>query len=551
MPRLITKGSGASPTLVQRFQEMMDEAGTPEEQKAVAREAVRAGLRFVFDEWGDRNVLGYQEGGIIPEEEEPAMQSQHEPNYMETAGQAPAGTEAEYDQVSATPELREDVSQAAGGGLQFLKRIFGLGGRGDGAVPTPESQQAGRNGAQRMAQGEGAATEEEVDAIDDRIDPERRLSEGDRHMTRLAKTMGYYLEQGRKEDAESVAGSLLMYGANRSSQIGGLAAAAYSKYQQTGNQEDLQNAVKYIEKAYEMVPDASGMDIQIAPDGSGLVVNKVNADGEVEQTPLDPAALPQILRGIQDKSLYWREVTRVADKAGLHQKESQEFQEKTAATEREQELADKGTEREQTLQDAARERGETLSDNQLKRAQELEDAGRTRKEALDDVLKEQQRKIGDELREAKREEREIKLREEEKRKSQAAKDAGGDEATVWGNEFSNLEPVTEEEDPEGFEDYMRKRDYALSRVEDAVGSKNMDDWLKLHAPPEMEDYRYVARDNNPFADTTVTGDVEEEEETETDLPPEIRESYPEATQNSHGVWVYKDPQGKTRRVPGV
>ena len=45
----------------------------------------------------------------------------------------------------------------------------------------------GKDGARRMAAGEGAADSQELEMVDDAVDPQRRYSEGDRQLVRLAK----------------------------------------------------------------------------------------------------------------------------------------------------------------------------------------------------------------------------------------------------------------------------------------------------------------------------------------------------------------------------
>ena len=265
-------------------------------------------------------ALGYQEGGIIPEDplvSERALSA----NYQT----APAGAvqqeeeEEVYDDVAPTPKLKQDVATAVGEGLQFLKRHFAMGG--EGAVATPEDPAIKADSARRFAEGEGKATQEEVAAIDDKIDPERRLSEADRHMTRLAKTMSWYLERGRKEEAGAVAASLMQYGADRSARLGSMAGAALQEFEQSQDPKDLENTVKFLNKAYEMIPDGSSGSIQISPDGTGLVAVETNAEGEQVQTPISSSQLPAILAGVQDKSSYWKQIYRLADPESYRQEQ--------------------------------------------------------------------------------------------------------------------------------------------------------------------------------------------------------------------------------------
>jgi len=221
--------------------------------------------------------------------------------------------------MQPTPKLLSDVSKALDSGVKFLTRRFGL--QEDGAVETPESGQAKQDGARRFASGEGAATQEEVDQIDDTIDPDREMTEGDRAMTRSAKIVQWYLERGRKEEAEAAAGSLLQHGAQKFSQIGSLAAAAYRKYQETGDPAHLEATTKALQKAYEYIPDGGSLGIQIDAKTKQLEVVRTNEDGEEEEIPVKPEDLPGIIQGVQNKSLYWQQVMATADPEGTRQKE--------------------------------------------------------------------------------------------------------------------------------------------------------------------------------------------------------------------------------------
>ena len=295
-------------------------------------------------------VLGFQRGGAVPEEDEPLTRSPRAEaaDYTTSAAGAmarPAPGQRGYNEAVATgrtvspettgsispeeqqprermqptPKLLSDVSKALDGGVKFLTRRFGL--QQDGAVETPESSQAKQDGARRFASGEGAATQEEVDDIDDTIDPDREMTEGDRAMTRSAKIVQWYLERGRKEEAEAAAGSLLQHGAQKFSQIGSLAAAAYRKYQETGDPAHLEATTKALQKAYEYIPDGGSLGIQIDAKTKQLEVVRTNEDGEEEEIPVKPEDLPGIIQGVQNKSLYWQQVMATADPEGTRQKE--------------------------------------------------------------------------------------------------------------------------------------------------------------------------------------------------------------------------------------
>lgn len=256
-------------------------------------------------------------GSIPPDEGVLPTRPQAAPDDRMVAGpeQTPQPEQSGLPEVGSGPGTRSAVSIALDGGVKFLQNHFGLGG-GNGAVPEPGGEQVAAAGGQRFANGEGATTPQEIQAIDDKVDPNREMSEGDRHMQRYAKTMQWYLMNGRKDEAEAVAAGLMQYGAQRFGQLGSMAGAAYRQYQQSNDPKDLQNTLKFLDRAYEMVPDGSAMDIEIDPDTHKIVAVRHNSDGEVSRDEIDASELPTLIQGAMDKSLYWDQIAQVANPQG-------------------------------------------------------------------------------------------------------------------------------------------------------------------------------------------------------------------------------------------
>lgn len=273
--------------------------------------------------YGDaRRWLGFAQGGVVPEEDDEPMSPRMESAaYTTSAPGAPSISSAEqpeepqYATVRPTKRLRDDVAKALDGGVRFLTQRFGLRGAG-GAMPMPEDAQVRDEGTTRFAMGEGAATPDEISGIDDAVDPERNLSEGDRQMTRLAKTTQWYLERGRKDDAEASAAALMQYGAKRFGQLGALAGAAYNKYQQTGDPQHLENTTKFIEYAYRLIPDGGNLDISIDPETQRIQATRVGPEGDEQTYDLSPQELQGVLSQAQNSSTYWKQIFRLADPAG-------------------------------------------------------------------------------------------------------------------------------------------------------------------------------------------------------------------------------------------
>jgi len=251
-----------------------------------------------------------------------------------------SGSPQQKAAVRASPQLMTDVRQAIDGGVNFLTRHFGIGG--EGAMPTPDDGAARQAGMQRFASGEGAATPEELEGVDDKIDPNRELDEGQRQMVRLAKTMRWYQARGRKDEAEAAAASYMQYGANRFSKLGTLAETAYNAYLQSNDPKDLDKTAQIIEQAYAMVPDGAEVDIRINEKTGRLEATHVDEDGDETFTEVDPNDIPGLLKGVRDKSMYWDSIFRLADPEGAKSKDIEERAIRTEQRAHIDELGDEG-----------------------------------------------------------------------------------------------------------------------------------------------------------------------------------------------------------------
>lgn len=267
---------------------------------------------------------GYERGGVIPSYADGGRVeggADNNPGYTSSRSYYAPGENPDTadDKVQPTPQLMDHVAQALDGGVKFLSQRFGLSQQG--AVPDPATDGAmQQQNVKRFAAGEGAATPQEIKQVDDKIDPGRDLNEGDRQMTRLAKMTQWYLQQGRPKDAAAAAASLMQYGANRFSQLGAMAAAAYSDYQETGDKKDLQHTMKFLQSAYDMIPDGARVNVELK--GDKLIGTRTTADGEDQTFEVSPDQLPQTIKTVMDKSAYWQQIFRLADPQGARQQAS-------------------------------------------------------------------------------------------------------------------------------------------------------------------------------------------------------------------------------------
>ncbi|MGO4440599.1 hypothetical protein [Rhizobium sp. RAF56] len=259
------------------------------------------------------------------------------------SGVLPSPDEADQSAGQASPPPPSHpphrmVAEAIHNGVLFLQDTFGL--KGSGAINTPDDQGRIQGGQRRFAQGEGAATPQEVKQVDSKIDPDNQIPSDQKQAVRLAQMTQFYLEQGRTKDAAASAGSLLLYGAQQFSRLGSLAGVALNEFQQDHDPIHIKNAVKILNAAYDLIPDGGGMDINIDP-RTGMITATHNVPGEDPQTlTVQPNELPQLLKGMQDGSMYWDQILRTADPTGAHSRDNNKARAVAAQQKREQGLSD-------------------------------------------------------------------------------------------------------------------------------------------------------------------------------------------------------------------
>lgn len=255
----------------------------------------------------------YAQGGAIPDPEDPT-QAEGAPapsaaGYNEAVAEGRTASQPAAD-TNPGEVIRSGAADAVKVGLSGLQRIFGLAPQG--AMPTPEDAANHDQGTQRFASGEGAATPEEVQAIDKTMGIDKiPVDEGMKNLIRIDQTVQYYLQNGDKDKAEAVAASLLQYGARRVGQYGTMAQAAFEHYQQSGDPQDLKNASLAIQKAHQMVPDGFNIKIDVDPKTRQIVATTLGPDGKQQQQVVDPMAIPGLLKGAMDGSEYWSSVFQV------------------------------------------------------------------------------------------------------------------------------------------------------------------------------------------------------------------------------------------------
>ena len=300
--------------------------------------------RYGYDEYGrpllPEEALGYQRGGMIPDDEEgPYPNSRAEeagyttssadprvaaanrmpreasddaryapaPQAAAPAPEPPAGGQYEVDQRA----LLETAAPSVKAGVSGLERIFGLNAP-QGAIATPEEAIQQDDGMQRFAKGEGAATADEVAEIDQTIGMGQVDADaGMKNLMRIDKVVQYYLMRGEKDKAEAASASLLQYGAVQVRQSAIMAQAAFDDWQETGDPNALKHASKAIQRAHQFIPDGVSLKIDVDPETRKIVATTVGPDGQSHSQVVDPQGVPQMMQQAMNGSAYWKAVYQI------------------------------------------------------------------------------------------------------------------------------------------------------------------------------------------------------------------------------------------------
>ena len=270
-------------------------------------------LAYPFPTRDATGAKQYAKGGAIPDDTPNFPAAGEAGSAASSANSGPEQGQRGYNEQVAEGRtvdyhsVAEKAGPAVKTGIDGLSRIFGFDATGQQqGVPTPEGQAQQDAGIQRFASGEGAATPEEVGAIDKVFGIDKvAADEGTKNLMRLDQTVQYYLQRGDKEKAEAVAASLLQFGASQVKRYGITAAAAFDNYQKTGDPAALQHASEAIMRAHQMVPDGLDLKIDIDPKTRQIVATTVDASGKQQKQVVDPMAIPGLLKHAMDGSEYW------------------------------------------------------------------------------------------------------------------------------------------------------------------------------------------------------------------------------------------------------
>lgn len=150
-----------------------------------------------------------------------------------------------------------------------LKRaIQQAGADQEGAINDPQSDEANT----KYLQGYGAAPRTIVQQALSAVDPDKKMTPGERNLAALGQVYKHYMDAGQPEKAVNAASSMVQYYRIESNRYLALAQAAA----QGGN---LDAAAKAAVAAYTNIPN--GRDLAITPKEGGYEIKVTDTDGKV------------------------------------------------------------------------------------------------------------------------------------------------------------------------------------------------------------------------------------------------------------------------------
>lgn len=262
-------------------------------------------------------VLHAAEGALVPQVED----EEHPELAEEESRPRPAAIPVDAAPApSGEPEAEQEVASDGKGDMlveqvkPIIKEVFDASAEEEKAEASrkPEAIETEKpkkdQSRVRVATGEGAATPEEIKAIDQKIDPNGELEPWVKGAARLYYTYNYFVEQGQPEKARNVAKRIIAYDKMASQALGHLAQTALE-------QNDLVSASRLVTDAYnENIPDGNKMTAQ--PTAKGTVLYKIERNGKVvQQGEADTRQIWEMAGKIANGSEYIRRMGRIAGEA--------------------------------------------------------------------------------------------------------------------------------------------------------------------------------------------------------------------------------------------
>ena len=204
--------------------------------------------------------------------------------------------EAMPEEEANPAKLFSAAQPAVAAGLRAIQSRLNTPAVDDG-MPNPE--------VEKFAKNEGRMSEEEIRALDAKIDPDNELTPGQRSAARLSAIYQFY---GDEPDTAADAAARLLLREKWVAQTRGALAL------QALEQDDTQSAAKLVADAYnENLPDGNTIHVKVDPADKGVVFKQLNElQEEMFGGKVDKRDLVQLAANTADGSIFTSRLAQVA-----------------------------------------------------------------------------------------------------------------------------------------------------------------------------------------------------------------------------------------------
>ena len=237
----------------------------------------------------------YAQGGVVEPTEEPAEEA------IPTAPPKAAAPK----EPTVNREGKGDASVLFASVKPIVRDVFETANAEGAEKPTAIDVGGKSQDRLGLFTGKNAATNEEIKAIDAKIDPKGEMDPQQKTAARLVHAYNFYVEKGEPTKARKIAVAIIDHNKQSSQILGKLAQSAVER-------GDLSSASKFISDAYNLVPDGKSTEGQVTEKGTLLF--KVNHDNRVLMSgEATPQQLWQLAGGVANGSEFLRKMEEVAE----------------------------------------------------------------------------------------------------------------------------------------------------------------------------------------------------------------------------------------------
>lgn len=255
-------------------QSIMASRNTGEAAAAIVNDFLRPSPEHRNRRANSYRTLHMARGGVVPDEEDELVTAQPrlsppQTNQTQTAlpeeGSVPEPRYAQADTGQSTSGQTQHIVdpyergvQAALDGLRRAQEITNANMQE--ALDTPEVKRA----QEMYLRGYGAAPQQVIRQITDRIDPERSMPSSERNIRAIGSAWQYFMDEGDYDSAQQVAATMIQAMRQEEQKLAAVASAA-------AEAGDIDTASRAAVEAYANVPNGRDLTIEPTEDGNYAV----------------------------------------------------------------------------------------------------------------------------------------------------------------------------------------------------------------------------------------------------------------------------------------